>query len=419
MKKILGLLKSQTVKDSLIIFTGLGVMALIGLVFTVILARTLGPNTFGVFSAITALATIVYSLGDLGISPALINFIPKHLTEKAKYLTTGFWLQFAVAILVLLFFVGISLIHELVIPGSLAVDLLLAGGMSINYLFIGFAQGIFTAERRFWSYSLSQIIDPVIKITIVFILLRSNSLTIGSALAANLISTLLALLITFGKELYATEFEISREIVLKITHFAKWIAFSRIFSVMVSKVDVVLLNLMVGSFQTGIYSAASRLSFFFALLVSGLGSVVNARFSAFDSNKKLIAYSQKLLLLVASIIALMIFFVVLAGPLVTLIYGEKYLEAIRVFKFLTLAMIPFVFSLITTPALLYTFNLPAFYAWMTALQVSGIVILDIFLIPTLGALAPVIAMGITNLFVLVVSSAKLFVLINGKTLDRR
>lgn len=419
MKKILGLLKSQTVKDSLIIFTGLGVMAFIGFIFTVIMARTLGPNTFGVYSAITALATIVYSFGDLGISPALINFIPKHSTEKAKYLTTGFWLQFAVATLVLLFFVGISIIHELVIPGSLAVDLLLAGGMSINYLFIGFAQGIFTAQRRFWSYSLSQIIDPVIKIAIVFVLLRSNSLTIGSALAANLISTLLALLITFGKELYVTEFEISREIILKITHFAKWIAFSRIFSVMVSKIDVVILNLLVGSFQTGIYSAASRIAFFFALLVSGLGSVVNARFSAFDSNKELIAYSQKLLLLVGSIISLMLLCAFFAGPIVMVVYGEKYLEAVTVFRYLTLVMIPFVFSLITTPALLYTFNLPAFYAWMTALQVSGIVILDILLIPTLGALAPVIAMGVTNLFVLAVSATKLLALINGKTLDRR
>lgn len=419
MKKILGLLKSQTVKDSLIIFIGLGVMAFIGFIFTVILARTLGPNTFGVYSAITALATIVYSLGDLGISPALVNFIPKHPTAKAKYLTTGFWLQFAVAVLVLLFFVGVSLIHELIIPGSLAVDLLLAGGMSINYLFIGFAQGIFTAERRFWSYSLSQIIDPVIKIAIVFVLLRSNSLTIGSALTANLISTLLALLITFGRELYATEFEISREIVLKITHFAKWIAFSRIFSVMVSKIDVVILNLMVGSFQTGIYSAASRIAFFFALLVSGLGSVVNARYSSFKSTAQLVGYSKKLFLLIGGIVFLMLICVLSARPLVQLVYGDKYLEAVVVFRYLTLAMIPFTFTLVTTPALLYTFNLPSFYAKMTALQVLSIVAIDLLLIPSLGSFAPVIAMGITNLFVLVVSSAKLFSLLHGNTLDRR
>lgn len=418
MKQILRLIKSPTVKDSLIIFTGLGVMAFIGFIFTVILARTLGPNTFGVYSAITALATIVYSFGDLGISPALVNFIPKHPAEKSKYLTTGFWLQFAVAVLVLLFFVGISLIHELVIPGSLAVDLLLAGGMSINYLFIGFAQGIFTAERRFWSYSFSQIIDPVIKIAIVFILLRSNSLTIGSALAANLISTLLALLITFGRELYATEFEISREIVLKITHFAKWIAFSRIFSVMVSKIDVVLLNLMIGSFQTGIYSAASRVAFFFALLVSGLGSVVNARFSAIDTTQKLIDYSRKLLLLIGAIIFLMVVCAIFAEPLIRLVYGTDYLAAITVFRFLILAMIPFVFSLITTPALLYTFNLPSFYAKMTAFQVTGIIILDYLLIPSLGAIAPVIAMGVTNLFFIICSTIKLRALVHGKTLDR-
>lgn len=403
----------------MIIFLGLGVMACIGFVFTVVLARTLGPNTFGVYSAITALATIVYSLGDLGISPALVNFIPKHPTAKARYLTTGFWLQFAVAVLVLLLFAGLSLIHDRIIPGSLAVDLVLAGSLSVNYLFLGFAQGIFTAQKRFWSYSLTQIIDPVIKILLVFVLLKFNHLSIGSALAANFISTILALLVTFGRELYQTEFEISRSLVSQITHFAKWIAFSRIFSVMVSKIDVILLNLLVGSFQTGIYSAASRIAFFFALLISGLGSVVNARYSSFNSTAQLVSYSKKLFLLIGGIVFLMLICVLSARPLVQLVYGDKYLEAVVVFRYLTLAMIPFTFTLVTTPALLYTFNLPSFYAKMTALQVLSIVAIDLLLIPSLGSFAPVIAMGITNLFVLVVSSAKLFNLLHGNTLDQR
>lgn len=419
MKKLFNLAKSQTAKDSVVVLFGLGVMAVIGFVFTVVLARALGPNTFGVYSAITALATIVYSLGDLGISPALVNFIPKHPEEKDKYITTGFWLQFAVAVAVLLFFVGVSFIHNLIIPGSLGVDLLLAGGMSINYLFIGFAQGIFTAQRRFWAYSFSQIIDPVIKIILVFILLSSSNLTIGTALAANFISTILALLITFWKELYQTEFEINRQIVSKIVHFAKWIAFSRIFSVMVSKIDVVLLNLIIGSFQTGIYSAASRVAFFFALLISGLGSVVNSRYSSFKTSKELVTYSKKLLLLVSSIILFMLGCAFFSKPIISIVYGSQYLESSDVLRYLILAMTPFTFSLITTPALLYTYNLPAFYAKITALQVIGIVILDIVLIPSLGAMAPVIAMAITNILVLTISVVKLRYLIHGKVLEQR
>lgn len=418
MKKIFKLVNSATIKDSLIIFTGLGTISVIGFIYTVLLARFLGPNNFGIYSAITALATIVYSLGDFGISPALINFIPKHLSEKSRFISTGFWMQFAIAVLVLVFFGSTSLIHNVIIPGSLYTDFFLAGALSINYLFINFAQGIFTAERRFWKYSIIQIIDAVVKISIVFILLLLGHLSIGAALIANFVSTIFALLITFGKEMLEMKFDFDNRIIYKITHYAKWIAVSRIFSVMISKIDVIILNLLVGSFQTGIYSAASRIALFFAFLVSGLGSVVTPRYSSFDSNQKVIDYSKKVSILAICIAIFMIFCAIFADPIVKIVYGVKYLQAVDVFKYLMLAMIPFPFTLITTSALLYTFNQPAFYAKITAIQVSGIVIMDILLIPSLGPLAPVVAMGVTNLMFFLVSSIKVLSLINENRLDK-
>ena len=58
-EKIKKLLLSQTIKDTAISFIGLGVTAVIGFIYTVILARILGPEQFGVFSAVIALVAIV------------------------------------------------------------------------------------------------------------------------------------------------------------------------------------------------------------------------------------------------------------------------------------------------------------------------------------------------------------------------
>ncbi len=419
MKKLIGLLRTQTLKDSFIIFIGLGVTAIFGLIYTIVLARAIGPVNFGIYSAITALATIIYSLGDLGISPAIIYLIPKQKLDRYILVATGFWMQFFVTVSAFIFIVIFALFLRFLIPGSTQTDLLLAGGITINYLLIGFAQGVFTAEKKFWSYSFSQIIDATVKIVIVFFLFKLNRLTVGSALTANFISTLFALFITFGKELFNIEFDFSRKIFVDIIKFAKWIAVSRIFNVLISKIDVILLNLMVGSFQAGIYAAAARVSLLFMLIVSGLGSVVNSRFSSFTSRHQVRAYLKKLIILTSGILLLMLLCAALAEPIVRLAYGEKYLDAISVFRYLTLAMIPFIFSVLTTPPLLYTYNQPKFYSMVSALQVIILVVLEILLIPSMGYFAPVLALGVSNILVLIISSIKLNSLINGNSLDHR
>jgi len=414
MQFILALLKTRTLRDTLISFTGLGVTALIGFIYTVILARHLGPSTYGVYSAITALSAIVYSLGDLGISSSLINFLPK-LPEKYQIIiNTSFISQIIICTLAAILFIVFSIFHQSIIPGSLPGHLLLAGVITVNYLLIGYIQGIFTAKKRFWSYSISQIIDSGIKIIIVFLLLYYSRLDIGTAIMANIISTLLALAITFGREFVKIKPVFDLKIFTLLFGFAKWIAFSRLFSVLISRIDIVLLNLMVSSYSAGIYSAASRITLLFALLLGSLNAVVNPRFSGFDTPQKALVYIKKLFFFVCGIALLMLITIILAGPIIKLVFGNSYAEAIPVFQYLTLAMIPFLFSLITTPAIIYTFNRPDFYAKVTALQVILLVIIELIFIPKIGYFAPVIATGATNLLVMIISGNKLYQLLKVK-----
>ena len=416
MKRIVGLLKTATLRDTLISFTGLGFTVAFGFIFTVILARTLGPVQYGVFSAVTALASIAYNLGDLGISSAIINFLPKLRDKRQVLINTSFWFQIVIGVFLFILFIIASLFNDRIVPNSIPLQLLLAGWLAFNYLLIGFAQGIFTAERRFWSFSLSQIIDSGLKITLIFLLLSQTQLSITSALIANIVSTFIALMVTFSKDIKTIEAKFDKYIFKQLFSFAKWIAVSRIFSVLFSKIDIILLNLLASSFDAGIYAAASRVTLLFSLLVSSLNSVINPRFSGFDNKQKVVAYIKKLFLFISGISFLMMICVFLAGPIISVVFGDKYLDAIPVFRFMTLAMLPFLFSLVTTPAILYTYNKPDFFAKVSAVQVISIVIFELIFIPRIGYYAPVLAMGITNIIVLVVNLLKLRQLINE---DRR
>ena len=415
MKKIIGILKTQTIKDSFVVAIGLGVSAVIGFVYTILLARSLGPVNFGVYSALTALAAIVFSLGDLGISSSLVNFLPKKHIDKYQYLATSFWLEFAIGVLVLLLFGTVSFVSNLVVPGSLQTDFILTGIISFNYLLIIYTQGFFTAGRKFWSYSASQIIDSAVKILIVLVIFKMGKLTIGNALIANIISTFIALLITFGKQLYTIELDFFKDAFWNIFHFSKWIAVSRIFTVMTSRIDIVLLNLMAGNYSAGIFSAASRVTIFFAMLAAGLNSVINPRFSSFDSRSKTVSYMKKLLLLVSGIAAFMAIISLFAGPIITLVYGEKYTESISVFRNLILAMVPFLYIIIFNSVLIYAFNQLSFYTRMVAIQTTILVVLDLILIPKVGYHAPAISLLASNIFVLIASSAKINALLHEKS----
>ncbi len=407
MEKIKKLLFSQTIKDISVSFVGLGVTALVGFVYTVVIARLLGPEQFGVFSAISALVAIIYSLGDLGIAPAMINFLPKVKKERAVFINTGFWFESLAGLVILVLFVLFALFRNLIVPGSLPEHLLLAGLLSFNYLLISFAQAVFTADRQFLKLSLSQIIDAVAKILLVFIFLSFSQISITTVFIANIFSTILALIITFGKNIISVRLVFDDKVSSHIFHFSKWIAVSRVFSVFISRIDVLLLNLFSSNYDAGIFAAGSRVTLLFALVVSSLGSVVTPRFSEFKERDRVVSYIKRLLSLIFFLCFFMVVVVIFARPIIEIVFGNEYLAAIPVFQFLTLAMIPFVFQVVTTSALLYTYNQSAFYAKVTAFQVVTIIILDLTLIPLLHVYAPVFALALTNILVLIISSIKL------------
>ena len=407
-EKIKSLLFSQTSRDTLISFTGLGTIATVGMIFSIITARGLGPAAFGLFSALTALVTLLSSLGDLGISSALVNFLPKVTDRRSVLISVTFWFQIAVTLVLTLALMAAGFFHNFIIPGSTPQHFITIGVLTGLYVLQGFALGIFNAEKKFLRASILQGSDSIIKLIIVAGLFFSRNLNIELAILANVFSTFISLIYGFWGESRNIRPIFPRAQLAEIFQFSKWIALSRTFGVMVSRVDVILLNLLAGSFQAGIYSAASRIALVFALLVSSIGAVTAPRFSAFVHKEDIRRYLKKVALMVGGISLIMLSTVILADPLVRLIFGEEYLAAIPVFRAMTLAMIPFLFSVVTSQPLIYSFNQPKFFSWVTIVQVVIIISLDLIFIPRYQALGPTISLGIANVIVVALSGWKLY-----------
>lgn len=410
-QKIFSILNSSTSRDTLFSMVGVGVISLVGMLFTVIMARSLEPSAFGVFSALTALVTILSSMGDFGLSSALINFLPKLKDQRKELISVSFWFQLVVSIFFILSLIIVGFWNNYIIPGSSQVQFALAGVLIAVYIVQGLCVAVFSADKKFIQSSLVQAIDSVLKMLLVLAVFAKGVVNIEFALIANIVSCSASLIYGLKYELKNIRPIFPRQQIISIFNFAKWIALSRIFSTTISRVDILLLNLLAGNYQAGIFSAASRITLLFALLVSSLGNVIAPRFSAFANHQDIKAYLKKVSMLVGVICLFMLVCVALAEPLILFVFGVKYLPAVPVFRALTFAMIPFLLSIITTQPLIYYFNKPNFFALLTILQVVTIVSLDILLIPHFQAMAPAISLGVANTLVVAISGYKLYRLI--------
>lgn len=411
MDKIKRLFFSQTSRDALISFSGLGIIAVVGMIFTVIIARAFGPTAFGLFSALNAIVTLLSSIGDFGISAALVNFLPKVTDRRQTIISVTFWFQVIVSLIISLILITLSAFHQSIVPGSQTVHFIIISVLTGAYILQGFALGIFNAEKKFFQASFIQGLDSTVKLVIVTSLFFSNSMNIELALLANVFSCFLSLIYGFAGEFKNIRPIFPRAQLAEVFAFSKWIALSRFFSVMISRVDILLLNLMVGGFEAGIFAAASRITLLFALLVSSLGAVTSPRFSAFSRRHEILAYLKKVSLLVTGVSIFMLLTILVADPLIKIIFGAKFTASIPVFQALTVAMIPFLFTVVTVPPLLYSFNQPRFLAKITIIQTVVLVVLDILLIPTYRAFGPVISLAVSNLLVFSFTAFKLFSLL--------
>lgn len=401
------ILFSGTSRDSFISLAGSAGMAAGGMIFTILMARSLTPSEFGIFSALTATVILLASIGDFGLSSSLINFIPKLKNNRSEIISVIFWSQLTLAIILASLLLISSSFKEIFIPGSTFIQFIAIAALVFVYIMEEFPMSVLQADKKFIPVALFRLSDSFIKVSILSLLFINNKITIELGIVATLISAGIVAILATRLETKNIRPIFPKLYFKEIFHFTKWIALNRTFGVAVSRIDIILLAALSSPFSAGIFSAAARFSLVLTLIVSSLGNVTTPRFSVFNKKEQIVNYLKKLLILITLVVIGAIILAIFAKPLILFVFGDKYIQAIPVFQALTVAMIPFVYSIATIGPLIYSLGKPNFVAFVTIIQVITLIILDVILIPIYGVFAPPIAMGATNLFVLIITGIKL------------
>lgn len=399
-----GLVKSQTAKDTYVLFVGNIASAFLGFVFTIIIARALSVSDFGVFSAASNLVVIFYSLYDLGLSGGLINFVAEtysrgKVDEERAYIKAAFLLRLMAYLILcsIIFIFARQISVRFLATDDIRVSYWVAA-ISFGFMFEGLFTPTLQAEKRFLPSVLVTCSIGIVRPMVAGILTFMGGLTLSSALLSYTLGTAASIFVGFAFVGLGFIFaKATKEVYLRLIKFSGWLGVNRIISGISGRLDITMLAAMVGATATGLYSIPSRLTSFVVVLSSSFSAVLAPRLASFGNKKEERKYIIKASLATGGIVLAIICWIVVAKPFILLLFGQKYLEAVPIFQALTASMIPFVLAAVPTMAIIYSMKKPIFIGAFSIYQLAAMFILNLVFIPKYGVFGPTITFGLVNI----------------------
>lgn len=368
---------NTNIKQSLFLSLGTGLNSVLGLIFYLVVARSLGIAGFGYFSFLLGFSFLASELADFGFGSALIKFGSQD-RFPAIFTLSALGRLLAAALLLIIFSTG-SLFSDknLILSAVGAISLLLASlftqslntrqaysafvGASISgnlvrlvlTLYLGMP-GSLSPEVAMWLFSVGALFTAGIGLAVLVRSFRSNLLDINGA----------------GK------------IWPEVFRFNRFIAGSFGLSSLAAKLDIPLLYSLAGPVATGAYSGAQKLSSVIPQFISGLETVFSPKLSLGKSPNK--DFKDYLILAMVSA-ATMLLFIPVAGQVIELFFGNKYHDSIFLFQIFLLGLALFALSGPFTSTVLYRYGKSNFHFFGSLGQLAVSLLLFLLLIPGFGA----------------------------------
>lgn len=411
-----GLAFTSTAKSTYITTIGAGLVAFLGFVFWIIIARSMSPADFGLFSVVFNLVNILYVICDVGLSSSLLRYLPQAIREAKKeevkkilkvaflavFLASGL-LAFALILFAKPLAVLVFTKKELSLPLALSSFSLL--GISLSYLFITMLQG----KQKFLLAVITESSMMVVKVSSVILLVVLGRLNLVSLLFVFSLTSFSGLVL--GLIFIRPSFLFSQldgRLFKILFGFGVWVALARVANAASARIDTLMLARFVDSAQIGFYSAAQRMTFIFPVIVTGMTAVLSPKFAALKTPAEAKSFMKKSILLISVLFSLVAVLFILSPYLTVLIYGEVYKPAIFIFRVLLISSAFFIASSIPTVILLYYFGQSRLFAILSAIQFALIFIGNLVLIPRLGVVGPAISLVIAYGFIFLACSFVIF-----------
>lgn len=383
------------------VVTSAGVVRLgLGFVASLVIARALGPAGFGAFAVLAASVGIVGGLAEGGLTEAAVLRISAVWPDKpgdAQHRARAFfWLRLGLAATV----VGVGCL----VAGPLAERVLNTDDGLLRWALLGIVataasgavSAMLQATGAFGRMSSLTLFNTGLTAVMAIVLAVAGRLDLLAALVVLGIGTSLATCV-FGawmlparwrlKPLRATELRTEAR---HLVRTGRWLWLASVLAMLTANAEVLLLNRWAALPLVGAYALALNLATKADLVNTSLYTVLLPGVTQLDERGKIAGYLRRGLVRGGLIAVGLLLLIPLAEPLITLIYGAEYANAVMFFRLLLGVMI---FDVLLTPFLLLplAYRQPKLLAAADALRAVTLVLVALGLIPVFGAFGAILA----------------------------
>ncbi len=349
-------LKNRIVKNSVWNFLVLSLNRFGALIFTVVLARFLMPESFGIYSLALSVSMLFYTFADLGINQAIVTYLSSSLAKKKKqapaYYRYLLKIKFLLSLIssVVLFIAAYPLSYFLFSKPELFLPLIVASFYVFVTSFEVFHEQIFYSIEKVNFLGLKEFIKQILRIVLSiasFLLVASSYHVIGVFFALILTSVILILftlyyLNKFIPDLFSRPSEkVEKKRVLK---FIGFLTIALIANVVFNNVDSIVLGIFLSAEFVGYYRAAFSLVFSAVSFVAFPNAILLPIFSKLGRMRrgKVMCRAFRYM----SIISIPMTFgiIILGRYFIKFLYGSSYMPSSLPLYFLALFILPTVGS---------------------------------------------------------------------------
>ena len=373
------------------------IFRLVSLVVTVYLARYLGTEGFGKYSFVFAYLTFFGVITDLGLQTILVRDMSRDPSNAPKLIGNAYIVRLLLAILAVA--LSVIVITLLSYPADTTIYIYLA---TFTLLFISFSDFYATIFQTNFRMEYSIIAKLVFKflsagliLWIIFFLHGTLTQVILVLVFSEMVKTLISYL--FSRKFIRPQFKINFKLWKYLFKECLPIAFSTVIMVIYYRIDVVMLSLMLGDAEVGLYSAAYKLSEPLSLIpLAFFVSLFPLMSASFKTSEERLVKSYRLsfkyLLIIMLPIAMGVS--VLSDEIILLIYGAEFSGSASALKIL-------IWGLVFSSGGMLFWNLLAaidkqkLSTYITAISAFGNIALNFILIPLMGYVGASIASVLT------------------------
>lgn len=329
-------------------------LALLG---SIISARTLGPVEFGRFGLVIAVITICGTLADAGLTYTSVKLLSEYADTnrpKAAAVCRAYFMLRLLGgtVVAIAGFLLSAPIAKLVLgQDDLTPYLQLAFATLLGLSISSYPGMVLVGLERFGRLGLSGVFNAAITVSGIVLLFLVGNLNLGTLIAWNVILPLLSTLpawfmlpkgwLPFG----SIDPGLRREVMREMVRFTGWMAVSGVGTIVAGQLDLLLLGRLADPALVGVYSVALTLALRLDIVNQSLILVMLPRASKLRSRQDMGRYTKRTLLASLMLALLLGFIVLSAQPLITFLYGERYMAAAGLFMALTPVVL---FDLVTS-----------------------------------------------------------------------